>query len=144
MHAFTDASKCAEAGAGAVRVTLVAGKTKLNPLRNLSRLDQPHSRITIPRLELRAALLAVRLLRFASISLKVPRQDCHGWSDSRIVLHWLDSAGSLDNDRVDNYVSQIHELAPQCRWRYVRSAENPADIATRGTDPLRLSQSPLW
>ena len=32
----------------------------------------------------------------------------------------------------------------QCRWRHVRNAENPADIATRGTDPLRLSQSPLW
>ena len=68
--------------------------------------------MTIPRLKLRAALLAVRLLRFASISLEIPRQNCHGWSDSRVVLHWLDSAGPLDNDLVDNYISQIHELAP--------------------------------
>ena len=153
LHAFADASWRAiaaaiylrtETGVGTVRVTLVAAKTKLNPLRNLSRLDQPPSRMTIPRLELRAALLTVRLLRFASSSLEVPLQDCYGWSDSRVVLHWLESDGRLDNDLVDNYVSQIQELAPQCRWRYVRSAEIPADIATHGSEPLRLSQTPLW
>ena len=115
LHAFADASRrsiaaavylCTETRAGAVRVTLVAAKTKLNPLRNLSRLDQPPTRMTIPRLELRDALLAVRLLCFASSSLEVPRQDCYGWSDSRVVLLWLDSDGPLDNDLVDNYVRQ--------------------------------------
>lgn len=65
-------------------------------------------------------------------------------SDSWVVLHWLQSEGSLSNDFVDNYVSQIHEIVPNCQWRYVSTTHNLADIATRGSDPLRLSQNQLW
>ena len=153
LHAFADASRRAIAAAvylraetetGTTHVSLVMSKTKLSPIRSLPRPDRAPCRMTIPRLELRAALLAVRLLHLAARDLGVPSQDCHAWSDSRVVLHWLHSKGPLDNDLVDNYVTQIHEAMPRCPWRYVRTTENPADVATRGSEPSQLNQHRLW
>ena len=124
LHAFADASRRAfaaavylraDTGSGAARVTLVMAKTKLAPVRSLTRSEQPPSRMTIPRLELRATLLAARLLRFSSDSLGISSTDCHAWSDSRIALHWLWSEKSLNNNFADDYVSQVHEIMPDCQ-----------------------------
>ena len=76
--------------------------------------------------------------------LGIPFQDCYAWSDSQITLHWLRSTGPMGNDFVDNYVSHIHELMPDCVWRYVNTRENPADLATKGTDPETLRQRAHW
>ena len=50
----------------------------------------------------------------------------------------------MGNDFVDNYVSHIHEVLSGCSWSYVNTTENPADLATRGTDPLTLNHRELW
>ena len=69
LHAFADASRRefaaaiylrADIGSGAERVTLVIAKTKLASVRSLTRSDLDPSQMTIPRLELRATLLAAR------------------------------------------------------------------------------------
>jgi hypothetical protein len=86
--------------------------------------------MTITRLELRAALLAARLLSLVAKGLGIDQRDCHSWSDSQITLHWLRSEGPVGNDFVDNYVSHIHEILPGCAWSYVNTTENPADLAT--------------
>ncbi|OXU18479.1 hypothetical protein TSAR_010967, partial [Trichomalopsis sarcophagae] len=84
LHAFADASRraCAaaiylraEEGAEPASITLVMAKTKLAPMRGDTTTKPP--RMTIPRLELRAALLAARLLRICSDSL-----DLHAFADA--------------------------------------------------------------
>ena len=45
---------------------------------------------------------------------------------------------------VGNRISHIHELCPNIKWFYVPSAQNPADIASRGTTPSKLIHSDLW
>ena len=153
LHAFADASRRAfatvvyirtDAGIRAAQVTLVMAKTKLAPIRSLTRNQDPPARMTIPRLELRATLLAARLLRYTQDILRIPPTDCHAWSDSRIVLHWLSLDRSLNNNFADDYVSQVHEIVPDCWWHNTPTTQNPADLDTRGSGSSRLSRNQLW
>ena len=147
LHAFADASRRAfaavvyihaDAGTGAAQVTLVMAKTKLASIRSLTRNEDPPARMTIPRLELRATLLAARLLHYTPDILRIPPTDCHAWSDSRIALHWLSSEMSLNNNFANDYVSQVHEIVPDCQWHHTPIAQNPADLGTGGSDPSGL------
>ncbi|KAL7299355.1 hypothetical protein TKK_0007926 [Trichogramma kaykai] len=100
--------------------------------------------MTIPRLELRAALLASRLLQHIANGIGVPIENCHAWSDSRIVLHWLRSQGPTGNSVVDDYVAHIQELSRGVTWHHVPTGDNPADIASRGSRAQDLVTSRLW
>ena len=151
-HAFADASRRAMAAVVYCRSTedsqlttsLLWAKTKLAPLKNLGSSAVRTARMTIPRLELRAALLAARLLQFIAEHLDVPLSDCHLWSDSQVVLHWLCSDGPTGHDFVDNYVQHIQGLVPDSTWHHVPTADNQADAATKGLDVASLGQSSLW
>ena len=153
LHAFADASRRAIAAVvylrtedmqGTVQVSLLSAKTKLASIKSQLNTGRPCARMTIPRLELRAALLAAKLLRSVAEGLGLSGRDCHPWSDSQVTLHWLRSEGPVGNDFVDNYVSHIQEILPECAWSYVNTTENPADLATRGADPLTLGRRLIW
>ena len=58
---------------------LVAAKSRVAPL----------SLVTIPRLELLAAVLAVNLSQRLITALNLPAELVHYWSDSQIVLAWI-------------------------------------------------------
>ena len=94
LHAFADASRRAIAAAVYLRVedsrspaqvNLIAAKTKLTSIKSQISLDRPCARMTIPRLELRAALLAAKLLRLVTEGLGISDRDCHPWSDSQVT-----------------------------------------------------------
>ena len=102
LHAIADASRRATAATvylrssdekGTVEAHLIAAETKLASIKSQISSTHPAIRMTIPRLELRAALLAARLLRSVARDLGIPFQDCYAWSDSQITLHWLRSTG---------------------------------------------------
>ncbi|KAL4083271.1 hypothetical protein QTP88_028601 [Uroleucon formosanum] len=117
-------------------VFLIGTKTKLAPIKSL----------TIPRLELNAALLLARWLsRFRDIL--APQLNIVGinaWSDSTIVLSWLGAPHEAFKIYVSNRVHQIRTLLPDCRWRHVDSVNNPADCASRGIMPATLAQHKLY
>ena len=43
-----------------------------------------------------------------------------------------------------NRVATIQELTHNATWRHVPSADNPADIISRGTTPSSLVMNDLW
>ena len=105
VHCFADASQYAY---GAVvyftqdnEVSLVAAKTRVAPLKEL----------TIPRLELMAALVASRLTNFVINAIPVPNSPVFMWSDSQIVLHWIKSQKPLPMF-VRNRISEMTSLLP--------------------------------
>ena len=100
----------------------------------------PLEQLTLPRLELKAAVLAAELSSFIKTSLSI---DCtvQLWSDSQIVLHWIASHKSLQAF-VAHRVEEICTIFSS--WKYCPSAENPADLLTRGITAEQLKLSNLW
>lgn len=43
-----------------------------------------------------------------------------------------------------NSVSKVQTFIPNVKWKHVRSADNPADLATRGLAPIDLKENTLW
>ncbi|CAG5003707.1 unnamed protein product [Parnassius apollo] len=144
LHGFSDASEKAYgcviycksiSEEGQQIITLVAGKTKLAPLR------KPPS---LPRLELCGALLLSRLMKKVIESINSQIVTIHGWTDSMIVMGWLQGGPSRWTTFVANRVTQITVIMPSGCWRHVKSEYNPADCASRGLTPLQLANHHLW
>ena len=143
IHTFADAS---EQGYGAcsyvrsfdknntVHCSLMLGKTRVAPLKK---------RITIPRLELQAALLAAK----QCISLKTElgmQCDSYLWSDSKIVLGYINNDSKRFQTFVANRVTQINEISSKSQWDYVNTSKNPADIASRGSSTVEYLNNSIW
>ena len=97
---------------------------------------------TLPRLELMAATIAKRL---AKSSLTAP-YECllvQLWSDSQNVLHWLNSHKNM-KPFVASCVQEITEEFPATTCRCVPTADNPADLLTRGISAGSLATLTVW
>lgn len=101
---------------GVTSVELVFAKVRLAPVKGLS----------IPRLELLAVVIGM------NNELKMPIWQRYVWSDSQCVLSWIDSTKQL-SVFVKNRVEEIRSHQ-NIVFRYVKTLENPADVATRGCD----------
>ena len=135
LHVFADASLKAYGAAAYLQqnnqpASFVMSKSRAAPLKP----------ITLPKLELMAAVLAARLSNFVRTSLSV---NCtiYLWSDSQIVLYWIASQKKL-KPFVDHRVSEIRSISTN--WKYCPSADNPADLLTRGLSAQQLASAVLW
>ncbi|KAL4083557.1 hypothetical protein QTP88_028873 [Uroleucon formosanum] len=142
---FCDASQRGYAAVVYVRMADVPGTRSVSLLGTKTKLA-PTKATTIPRLELNAALLLARWLsRIRDIL--APQLNIIGvraWSDSTVVLSWLQIPHESFKIYVSNRVHQVHTLLPDCQWSYVESHNNPADCASRGIMPTALSQLDLY
>ena len=100
----------------------------------------PMTALTVPKLELQAALLAARLRAkvFRALSLNIDR--IFMWSDSSTVLQWLTSLEKQPTF-VANRVCEILDLTTVDECHYVPTAHNPADAGTRGMTATALLNS---
>ena len=83
-------------------LTLVAAKTKVAPLKQQS----------IPRLKLCCEQFLSKLLCNVRKALQVDISHCFDWTDSTIVLHWLDGSPRRFKTYVGNRVSAILDRLP--------------------------------
>nr|XP_026492511.1 uncharacterized protein LOC113398129 [Vanessa tameamea]XP_026492512.1 uncharacterized protein LOC113398130 [Vanessa tameamea] len=144
LHAFADASQAAYAAAvymkskdeiSNVSVHLITAKTRVAPV---------EKEISIPRLELCAALLAAQLMFEVSQVLNIPKERLRAWSDSTIVLAWITGEPSRWTTFVSNRVSELLTILNRDQWNHVNSNENPADCASRGIQTEHLKDLNLW
>ncbi|KAF0299414.1 hypothetical protein FJT64_027820 [Amphibalanus amphitrite] len=145
LHVFADASPKAYGSCvylrfrqpdGSYCVSFVMSKGRVAPLRQ---------RLTLPRLELMACLMAAELVKFVRESLHLPEDTQYVcWSDSMIALGWLRGRPERWGVFVRNRVVQIQELTALENWRHCRSEDNPADLLTRGVFADQLVTSTLW
>ncbi|XP_026032619.1 uncharacterized protein LOC113027212 [Astatotilapia calliptera] len=90
IHIFCDASERAYGAVAYLRSDDLEGHVELSFLLARSCVA-PKRHLTIPRLELCAALLGARLSELIQTELTLPVRTTTLWSDSTTVLHWLQS-----------------------------------------------------
>ena len=86
--------------------------------------------LSIPKLELQAALLATRLKEDVLKALTIPVSNTFMWTDRTTVLQWLNS-DSKQPTFVANRIGEILESTTVDQWFHVLSGDNPADTGTR-------------
>ncbi|CAB3257719.1 unnamed protein product [Arctia plantaginis] len=130
IHVFGDASEKAYAAvaflvgtdiAGNRVCTMVAGKARVAPVKVVS----------IPRLELQAAVLACRLAVTVKAEVDFVINNLYLWTDSKTVLMWINSDARDYQKYVSHRLAEIDSLSKRSNWHWVPSESNPADEATR-------------
>ena len=140
---FVDASKEAYGavaylrhgyGDGSVTSRMIASKSKVAPL----------TPVTIPRLELMAAVLGLRLTQSIVKVLELNLREALFYSDSMDVLYWIRGKGRDFRSFVANRIGEVQMYTDPTQWQHVSSEENPADLCTRGVTPSQLAKNTLW
>ncbi|UYV72361.1 hypothetical protein LAZ67_9002779, partial [Cordylochernes scorpioides] len=143
LHGFCDASLNAYSAVfylknrfkiQKIKINLITSKTKVAPLKT----------ITIPRLELSAALLLAQLNQVILESFPFQPDKTFLWTDSQICIDWIRSDASRWKAFVSNRVSSIQNLTQITDWFHVSSQDNPADCASRGIMPQDLVNHRIW
>jgi len=138
IHTMVDASQLAYAAVsyvwheyedGKVTVQFVAAKAKVAPTKATS----------IPRLELMAAVLGLRLSRKVSELLQIPLKNCTWWTDSEDIVCWIQSQSRRYKTFVANRISEIHQKSNPRQWRHIPTDLNCADDATCGLHARELT-----
>ena len=138
FHIFCDASEKAYC---AVVYAVHGGESRLVMAKG--RLAPLNPNLTVPRLELMAALIGARLMKFISDSLEITIVSTTFWTDSTDVLHWIRNRKQR-KVFVQNRVSSILQLTAPEQWRHVRGVENPADLGTRGMSLQSMIKNEQW
>ncbi|XP_076381801.1 uncharacterized protein LOC143260421 [Megalopta genalis] len=143
IHGFCDASEraygaCLYARAinarGQIQTSLICAKSRVAPLKT----------VTLARLELCGAVLLTSLYETVRDAIT---QDIHAtvfWTDSTIVLNWLNKPPSTLKTFVANRVADIQGKVDISSWRHIRSRDNPADLLSRGITPGKFLNNALW
>eukprot|EP00794_Sanderia_malayensis_P004327 gene4327-4900_t len=96
---------------------------------------------TIPRLELCAAVLAVEMKEAIVKEIDIEFDDIRIYTDSRVVLGYINNTSRRFYTYVANRVSRIRQSTHPNQWNYVHTSDNPADLATRPNSATELSAS---
>ncbi|XP_023819257.1 uncharacterized protein LOC111948793 [Oryzias latipes] len=138
LHHFSDASEAAYGAISYLRVnnrcTLIMSKARLAPL----------NPTTIPRLELLAAVTATDLDQHIKLHLEIPVDQTFFWTDSTIVLHYINNQERRFATFVANRIAKIQERTERHQWKYVDTASNPADDVSRGMSASDILSSERW
>ena len=145
LHIFVDASETGHSAAAYIRreredpagkvdvsVSFLMGKSLVNPIRS----------VTIPRLELAAAVLGTRIRAILEREMTVTFDSVKMWTDSMVVLQYIRNTDTRFKTYVANRLEFIHSHSEVSEWAHVPSDQNPADVGSRGCSAQGLSE--MW
>lgn len=143
LHHFSDASETGYGVVSYLRLVNESGKTHCSFILGKARVA-PIKQTTIPRMELTAAVVAVRIDRMLRAELQLNLQESQFWTDSTTVLSYISTETQRFKTFVANRVAVIRENTNQAQWRYVNTTLNPADSASRGLSAENLLKQSNW
>ena len=143
IHSFADASQFAVGQVSYLRlvneddqihVSFLMGKARVAPLKLVS----------IPRLELTAAVISVNVAQELSREIDLDVDATVYYSDSTVVLGYIQNEDRRFHVYVGNRAQTIRAKTLPESWHHVKSKDNPADIASRSATPKELLNTPSW
>ena len=143
LHLFSDASRQGYASVAYLRFkdtsnqvhcSFVMGKARLAPLREIS----------IPRLELTAAVISVRLSKIIREELDIVIQRLCYWTDSMSVLKCIRNESKRFHTFESNRLTVIHNGSSLSEWHYVNRDDNPADDGSKGLKLDAMLKNNRW
>ena len=143
LHGFCDASQSGYGTCFYLRskdsqnqyhTSLICAKSRVAPIKTR----------TIPRLELCAMQLLIKLYDQIIKAIDIKIDKVYFWSDSTVALHWIKTSPHLLQVFVANRVAEIQTKTRISDWHHVRSEDNPADALSRGQLPNDFVQNKSW
>ena len=117
-----------------IHCSLAMGKSRVTPLKP----------VTIPRLEVTAALVSSKISCVLRKELEYEPMKEIFWTDSKTVLRYINNDARRFHVFVGNRVQEIREQSSPNQRHYVETKSNPASIASRGAGAQELIDNPLW
>ena len=144
LHIFSDGSsvgygviaflRVEDTENGRVRCSFLMAKSRLAPVRA----------ITIPRMELQAAVTAVRIQQMLQDELTLNIEKTTFWCDSTVVLKCIRNENKRFAVFVANRIGEIRNATEVSQWRYVNTELNPADEASKGMHAATFVRNERW
>ena len=103
-------------------VKFITAKSQVSPLKQL----------TIPRLELQAAVLASCLAKSIQEESRIQFKDVKFFTDSTITLAWIQGPSRSFKPFVSSRVGEIQSNSDPNQWKHIPSEDNVADDLSRG------------
>ncbi|XP_066935299.1 uncharacterized protein [Clytia hemisphaerica] len=143
LHHFSDASADAYGQVSYLRFKSSQDEIICKLVISKSRVA-PRKRPTIPRLELTAGVISVKVSLSLNNELDLEIDKNHYWTDSQVVLSYLLNEVKRFHLYVTNRVQFIREHTTIDQWKYVPSKENPADDTSRGLNLSTTNKNQRW
>eukprot|EP00794_Sanderia_malayensis_P002302 gene2302-2651_t len=147
LHHFSDASESGYGQVsylrflnedGMIHCSMVMGKSTVAPLKYIS----------MPRLELTAAVLSVKVSTMIRTELEYTIHKEVFWSDSQVVLSYIRNTEKRFKTFIANRIQYINDHTKPKQWCYIPSQMNLADCSSRGfskkTNAKHDSQVQQW
>ena len=137
VHHFSDTSLAGHGQCSYLRLlnkdnqaycSFLMGKARVAPLKF----------ITVPRLELQAAVVSIKISQWLLKELDYQDVSEFFWTDSRVVIGYINNETKRFHTFVANRIQQIHDHTGPQQWQYIESKSNPADSASRGLTACQL------
>ena len=113
---------------------LIAAKHRIAPVRQL----------TIPRLELCAAVLGCRLRETIEREMQFTYQAVFHIVDSAIVRAQIQKESYGFGSFVATKIAEIQNKSDAREWWWIATSDNPADMVTRSTSPTQIGSRSMW
>ena len=103
--------------------------------------------VTVPRLELTAALISAKVNTLLRQELEYINLEQVFWTDGKVVLDYVNNQSRRFHVLVANRIQQIQNLSSPAEWKYNETKANPADLASRGIhaeELIKINCSKWW
>ena len=143
VHSFSDASDNGLGQVSYLRLVNAADEVHVSFLMAKSRVA-PLKAISIPRMELTAAVISTNVTNMLKSELGYHDLNCAYYTDSEIVINYINNNARRFHVYVGNRVQYIRDHTDPKQWHHVKGKDNPADEASRSMSAKELLNNQRW
>ena len=143
VHSFSDASESGICQVSYLRTVNSEGEVHVSFLIANSPVA-PIKPISIPRMELTAAVVSVIVTKMLQSELDYENLRSVYYTDSEVVIGYLSNEARRFHVYVGNRVQHIRDRSDPEQWHHVPGKDNPADEASRSLTASQLLNKKRW